>query len=248
MRKIFFLKNHVQAFIPIIGLMLGSYFPTLYAQETGIDFSKAYVITEGSTVDHVRLGGLKPTWMNDFFYVDFLLLPDFSMSVSGVMQEVSPREQLEQRLRNTTWSGTYEVHDKEYPTQLSLMAVQNGYIGGEIIHSPDTNGQGGYLNVRVAGDIILQYFIGGKYTDEDALSNKVIESLPQNTSVRYIIRLKRMRVLEFINGDNNSTWSSNREYRLFLENGVLSGTVAVPAERYGDSEDTSEYGSVSLTQ
>jgi hypothetical protein len=57
-----------------------------------------------------------------------------------------------------------------------------------------------------------------------------------------------MRTLDFTNSTTGSTsgWSNNREYRMTLENGVLSGTVAIPSEVVGQSEDTSQYGDVLL--
>jgi len=218
-----------------------------WAAEANVDFSRAYVMVEQSGLDYVRIGGVKPNWFDAFFSVDFNLQPDYNMTISGVMQELTKREQLEQKLRNTKWIGTYKIGSGNYATTLSFMAVQNGYIGGEVIHGSTATDEG-YLHARVAGDIINQYQVNGAFFDEDSLTAAQIAALPITTTGRHIIRVKRMRGLEYRNGTTMGSWSTNREYRMVLENGILSGTVAIPAGNYGEAEDTSEYGTVTLQE
>ncbi len=114
-----------------IGIALSSF---VYAG-ADVDFSKAYVIPEKSGVDTVTIGGVKPLWSELFYSVDFTLNPEYSLNMLGVLNQSSVQEQLEQRLRNTTWVGQYLVNNDNFSTTLKLIVVQDGYVGGEIIHS-----------------------------------------------------------------------------------------------------------------
>ncbi len=208
-----------------------------------VDFSKAYVISEKSGVDKVTLGGIKPLWSDLFFSVDFALNPQYSLELKGAFNQSSLQEQLEQSLRNTKWQGTYKVYGRNYTTTLNLTVVQDGYVGGEISHQ-STNISDGSLTSRVAGDIINQFQINGNFFDQDRIASDVFAKLPASTPTKQLIRVKRMRTLDFTNGSN--LWSNNREYRMTLENGVLSGIVAVPSETVGATENSNDYGDVLL--
>ncbi len=209
-----------------------------------VDFSKAYVIAEKSGVDKVTLGGIKPLWSDLFFSVDFALNPQYNLELKGAFNQSSLQEQLEQSLRNTKWQGSYKIYNMNYTTTLSLTVVQGGYVGGEIHHQSPSVG-GGSLTSRVAGDIINQYQINGNFFDQDRIAPDVLAKLPASTPTKQLIRVKRMRTLSFNNG-TDSGWNNNREYRMTLENGVLSGIVAIPSEGVGKTENSSDYGDVLL--
>jgi len=206
-----------------------------------IDFSKAYVVPEQSTVDKLTVGGVKPLWSDLFYSVDFTLHPDYSLSVVGVLNQSSIQEQLEQNLRNTTWKGSYVVNNDNFTTTLKLVVVQEGYVGGEVIHSESEEAGGDYLHARVTGDILNQYKIGETFVDEDRISPDVLAELSPTTETRQLVRIKRVRALEF-----NGGWSTNREYRMTLENNVLSGIVGIPNDTYGSGDGTSGNGSITL--
>jgi len=225
-----------------ISIVLSSY---AYAG-ADVDFSKAYVVPEKSSVDKVTIGGVKPLWSDLFYSVDFTLSPEYSLNILGVLDQSSIQEQLEQNLRNTTWVGQYLVNDNNHSTTLKLVVVQDGYIGGEIIHSEPEEEGGGYLHARVTGDILSQYQIANSFIDEDRLTPETLNNLPPDTITRQLIRIKRVRALEFKNGDGSS-WSTNREYRMTLENGMLSGSVGVPNDTYGSGDKTNENGNILLT-
>ncbi len=208
-----------------------------------VDFSKAYIVPEKSSVDKVTIGGVKPLWSDLFYSVDFTLNPEYSLNILGVLNQSSLQEQLEQNLRNTTWVGQYLIYDNNYSTTLKLVVVQDGYIGGEITHSEPEKEGGKYLHARVTGDILSQYQIGDSFVDEDRLTPETLNNLPPDTITRQLVRIKRVRALEF-----DDSWSTNREYRMILENGMLSGTVGVPNDIYGSGDETTEKGNILLSQ
>jgi hypothetical protein len=211
-----------------------------------VDFSKAYVVPEKSSVDKLTIGGVKPLWSDLFYSVDFTLNPEYSLNILGVLNQSSIKEQLEQSLRNTTWVGQYLVGPLSFSTTLKLVVVQDGYVGGEIIHSELEKEDGGHLHARVTGDILSQYQIGDNFIDEDRLTPEVLNDLSPDTTTRQLIRIKRVRALEFKDGDNN-VWNTNREYRIILENGMLSGSVGTPNDLYGSGDETKEKGNILLT-
>lgn len=212
-----------------------------------IDFSKAYIIPEKSTADKVTIGGVKPLWSDLFFSVDFTMSPEYNLNIVGVLDQSSLQEQLEQRLRNTTWTGTYTVNNDSFSTTLKLVVVQDGYVGGEVTHSEPESEGGGYLHARVTGDILTQYQIDGSYVDEDSLTSDIVDALSVDTVTRQLIRIKRVRALQFINDGDDSDWSTNREYRMVLENGKLTGSVGIPNDTYGSGDETTENGNILLT-
>jgi len=217
-------------FLVIFSLLIFAVF-SRFVPAQSVDFSKSYVIPETSGVDTVSIGGITTLWDNATYGVDFWLNPDYNLIIIGALAQTSPSELLEQRLRNTTWQGTYSVNDDNFTTTLKLVVVQSGYVGGEVIHSEGAETGGGYLHSRVTGDIISQYQINGVFLDEDRISPEELAKLPLDVPNRQLIRIKRVRALEFKNDGDGSSWSTNREYRLVLENNILSGSVGIPARQ-----------------
>jgi len=206
-----------------------------------IDFSKAYVVPEKSGVDQVTLGGVKPLSSDLFYSVDFALHPDYSMGLVGALNQSSLQEQLEQNLRNTVWRGSYVIGEDNFVTTLQLVVVQDGYMGGEIIHTKSEEAGEDYLHARVTGDILTQYQINDTFVDEDRISAEILADLPPTTPTRQLVRIKRVRALTFTSG-----WSTNREYRMTLEDNMLTGIVGIPNDIYGSGDGTSENGSITL--
>lgn len=113
-------------------------------------------------------------------------------------------------------------NDDFFTTELKLVVVQDGYIGGEVIHSESVEMGGGYLHARITGDIITQFKINGAFVDEDSLSADVLAKLPFNITTRSLIHIKRVRGLQFVNAAGDASgWSQNREYRLILQDNTL---------------------------
>ncbi|TXI29126.1 MAG: hypothetical protein E6Q60_05645 [Nitrosomonas oligotropha] len=206
-----------------------------------VDFSKSFVIPETSGINNLTIGGIEA--IGNSYKVDFNLREDLSLAITNAEKLTSVSEQLEQKLRNTIWKGTYVISDLALATTLQLVVVQDGYVGGEITHTT-TNG---YLKTRVTGDIITQYKVVNDFIDEDRIDPKILSNLPINTETRQLIRIKRMRALEFKN-DSAAGWSANREYRLILEDSVLSGVVGIPNDIYGVDDATTGNGSISLVK
>ncbi len=228
----------------IIGLFIVLCSPSVLAIDA--DFSKSFVVPEKSKINRLTLGGVDAT--GNSYSVDFSLQEDLSLAITDAVIQDSLSEKLEQNLRNTTWEGTYEINNDSFTTTLTLFVVQNGYVGGEIIHSEPVSEGDGYLHTRVTGDIVTQLEIDGEFIDEDRLAKDVLDSLAENIPHRQLIRIKRMRTLEFRNDTDDSSWSSNREYRLILENGELSGVVSVPSSTIGADDGTSSEGQISLVE
>lgn len=210
------------------------------------NFSKAFIIPEKSGVNNVTIGGISAK--GDSYSVDFNFGENLTLSITNANLEDSISEILEQKLRNTTWQGTYAVNNDNFTTNLNLVVVQNGYVGGEIIHSEPVEEGNGFLHARVTGDIVTQFEINGSFVDEDRIGIDTLDFLPENTQTRQLIRVKRMRALEFRNDNDGSNWNTNREYRLILENGTLSGIVGIPNTTIGSSDNTSGNGIITLTQ
>ncbi len=210
------------------------------------DFSKSFVVLEKSTINKVTLGGIDA--VGNSYSVDFKLQEDLSLTITDAVVQNSLNEELEQTLRNTTWKGIYDVNNDSLTTTLTLKVVQDGYVGGEVIHSESTEEGGGYIHTRVTGDIITQFEIDGTFLDEDRIEQEVLNNITEETSKRQLIRIKRMRALEFKNDADGSKWGASREYRLVLDNGVLSGTVGTPADVYGTGDETTEKGTLTLLQ
>jgi hypothetical protein len=210
------------------------------------DFSKSFVVPEKSKINKITLGGIDAA--GESYSVDFSLQEDLSLTITDAVIQDGLSEKLEQSLRNTTWKGKYAVNDDNFTTILNLFVVQNGYVGGEIIHSESIEEGDQYIHTRVTGDIVTQFEIDGSFVDEDRITPEILENLTENTPHRQLIRIKRMRTLEFRNENDGSDggWSSNREYRLILENGLLSGKVGIPNETVGVDDATENDGTISL--
>ena len=209
------------------------------------NFSKSFVVPEGSGVNTIRIGGIEAE--GSPYSVDFKLQPDLTLAINNAAVQNSVREQLEQKLRNTQWQGVYNIFEFNHPTTLNLVVVQNGYVGGEIVHAQTNENTGGFLKARLTGDIITQFKIDGIFVDEDRISTKRFNQLTNNTPNRQLIRIKRMRAFDFLTS-GSSGWSTNREYRMVLENGVLSGTVGIPNDIYGSNDGTKSNGTITLRQ
>ncbi len=219
---------------------------SVQADTQSVDFSKSYVIPEKSGTNEVTLGGVTTVWDNATYSVNFNLNADYNLVLQGGFIQDSPAEVLEQQLRNTKWQDIYNVNDDNFTTELKIVVVQDGYVGGEIIHSEGVETGGGYLHARVTGDIVTQFQINGQFIDEDSILADTLAKLPLDTLTRHLIRIKRVRGLQFINDADGSSWSQNREYRLILQNNTLVGSVGIPNDTYGEGEATSENGNIAL--
>ena len=103
--------------------------------ETEVDFSKAYVISKATLPSELRLGGIE-TRTNQDVLMHSLLLGFNQQTTSFRILEATPQtsdaQLLEQRLRDTTWVGSYKTNKNYYQTELSFESIQHSYIGGEI--------------------------------------------------------------------------------------------------------------------
>lgn len=167
--------------------------------------------------------------------------------------EDSGLSELERELRDTRWTGTYEIFDNVHDTVFVVESVASGYIGGTMTHQEISPGDAGFLEVKVAGDVIPQLLVdidgdgSPEWLDEDQIDPTVRPTLTVLDS-RQLIRLKRFRGLDFRPTSNGNQWSQNREYRLMLEDGLLSGAVGVPPDTYGEGSGTTENGVLMLSQ
>lgn len=214
-------------------------------QAIDVDFSKSFVVPETSGNNRLTIGGIDA--IGSTYKVDFNLREDLTLAIIGAQEQLSVTEQLEQKLRNTAWKGTYVINNITFQTELKLIVVQDGYVGGEITHTSTSDG---HLISRVTGDIVTQFKIGNDFIDEDRIDPEVLANLSPDTENRQLIRIKRMRALEFSVSGTNALlgWSANREYRLILEDNVLSGIVGIPNDLYGKNDATTDNGSVSLVK
>ena len=212
------------------------------------DFSKSYIIPEKSGTNIISIGGIDA--FGNSYLVDFTLQDDLTLAIENAITQESVLEQLEQSLRNTIWTGNYLIGSDDFITNLNLVVVQNGYVGGEITHTHINGKQAGFLNARLTGDIINQFEIDDIFIDEDRIPPEDLEKITEETPNRQLIRIKRMRALEFLTPPSAGVqgWSTNREYRLILDNGALTGSVGVPNDVYGSVDGTSENGSIHLEQ
>ena len=231
----------------IYALRINSGISNEYAEWlSSLDFSKAYVVPGESQVDKVTLGGILSLEDNKFYTTDFTLRDAQNLNILEMRAESSAEDTLEQSLRNTVWKGTYDIYDKSYATTLNLIVVQDGYAGGEVTHEGQADNPV-FLHARVTGDILNQYQIDGVFTDEDRITSDMLAELPADTPTRQLLRIKRVRAFEFVNAADSTGWSTNREYRMILEDDKLTGIVGVPADRYGSSDGTSDNGDINLT-
>jgi hypothetical protein len=207
----------------------------------------------------LQIGGVETTGESEgeiivFNWILFLNSPD-NITFEVDVREVKPQnyfdpQLLQQRLRGTTWNGDYNTSKNLYFTQLELISVQNGFVGGEITHStdklplsPSDDPPSSFLQARVAGDIITQYQIeegdDGKlvwvsvseYEKRVAKINQANEGkegdnvtpAPEILDARLKIRLKRTRDIAEKTKHASSRWGSHNEYRLILEKDEETG-------------------------
>lgn len=209
------------------------------------DFSKSFVVPETSGINIITIGGIDA--IGNTYKVNFNFRSDLTFAITDAQVDKNINEKLEQELRNTTWKGTYETSDGILQTTLQLVFVQYGYVGGEITHKGTGDS---HLIARVTGDIITQFKIDDEFIDEDRIGPEVLANLSSDTESRQLIRIKRMRALEFSStgASANSGWNANREYRLLLEGNVLSGVVGIPNEIYGTNDTKTGSGIITLVK
>jgi len=216
-----------------------------------VDFSKAYVMPS-ATAKELRVGGIAVhngnetliNWVSLNFNAETR-----TFNVKEAMPQVSDAELLEQRLRGTVWSGTYKSPSNLYLTELTFKIVQNGFITGEMVHQTADPEATNLLRVEVAGKIFTQYFLDVKgngelvWVNESELKYGVP---PPPSNVRQVIRLKRIRSIE--HRHTTSSWGSQSEYWMTLENNRLVGSVGTPPDRYGGSEELTNPGVIDLEE
>jgi hypothetical protein len=260
----------------------------LLAQE--VDFSKAYLIptptTTSSTTEEgetpspfaeekLRIGGVKTIEKgnNEETIFNWVISLGFNLQtltfhvLEAVAQNPFDAELLQQRLRGTVWRGEYKTNANLYLTELRLISIQEGLVGGEITHSTGENPEpSSFLHAQVAGTITTEYSIdeGGygqlswvtvsRYNEivadiskknEGKTGNQIVPN-PAIEDVRHLIRLKRMQSL----GDTkhaSSRWGSHNEYRLTLAKDKFTGSVGTPPESYGDKDVLTGVGQMELT-
>lgn len=121
------------------------------------DFSKSFVVPEGSEINKVTIGGIDA--QGNSYNVDFSLQEDLTLAFTSASVQNSLSEKLEQSLRNTQWQGTYVANNNLsnttviIETTLNLVVVQEGYVGGEIIHTEPVDSGDGFLHARSLSDL-----------------------------------------------------------------------------------------------
>lgn len=223
---------------------------TTTAWATEVDFSKAYVIPQKEAINQINIGGILVKG-NDYSIIDSILLGfnpnDASFQLLSSGQQTIDAQWAAQRLRGTMWKGYYHAVRNEYITELTIQSVQNGFIGGEIVHKTADAEPSNLLRATVAGDFIAQYLISDgedketKWQDADAVN---AEQLSPTTPVRLLIRMKRIRALE--NHHSGSGWGTNNEYRLTVEGNYITGSSGTPSEKFDNSDDMTGNGLVEL--
>ena len=232
----------------LIGFVVGG---SVLADE--VDFSKAYVMSDAPSSKELKVGGIIVHSGPDTLINWVLLAFDPEKRIFNVTNSAlqgSDAEFLEQRLRGTTWSGTYQSLSNIYLTELKLTTVQNGFVGGEIIHRTPDPEASNFLKVEVTGSIITQYYVDLKgngelvWVNQDELKYKA--PAPPPGFVRHLIDLKRGRGIEYRH--NTGSWGTNSEYRMTLENNKLVGGVGIPPDRYSNNDDLINSGSITLEE
>jgi hypothetical protein len=205
----------------------------------------------------LQIGGVETTVKSEgevtvFNWKLFLHSPD---NTTYYVYEVKPQnyfdpQLLQRRLRGTMWTGNYQTSKNRYLTRLQLISIQNGFVGGEIIHTtgkiphpPADDPPSSFLHARVAGNITTQYKIEendegklvwvsvSEYEKRVAKINKANEGkegdkvtpAPEIIEARHRIRLKRTRDMSDKTKNASSRWGSHNEYRLILEKDEETG-------------------------
>lgn len=232
----------------LIGFVVGG---AVLADE--VDFSKAYVMPNPSSSKELKIGGIIVHSGPDTLMNWVLLNFDAEKRIFNVKNselQGSDAELLEQRLRGTTWSGTYQSLSNVYLTELQFKMVQNGFVGGEIIHKTADPEASNFLRTDVIGNIVTQYFVDLKgngelvWVNQDEL--KYQTPAPPPAYVRHLIRLKRAQGREYRH--TTGSWGTQTEYRMTLENNLLLGSVGTPPDRYSSHDDLTNSGTLSLEE
>lgn len=252
MKTYFYLFN-------LIGLFSSVVFAADEIQVIPVDFSKAY-ISKDSPSTELRINGIGTLGEDDTLQVRSVQLGFNNTSfklLEETVQEPSA-ELLEQLLLGTTWEGNYTTLKNVYWTKLNIEIIQDGFIAGEMKHSsedhPDDPSY--LLRVKVVGEITTQYLIdkegNGEFVWVDAdqvdfeeLSPEVVIPPDEADRTRQLLRLQRMKALEFKHP--KSHWGSSlHEYRMVLSNNKLSGSVGRKSEKYDSRDVITEVGSIEL--
>jgi hypothetical protein len=215
---------------------------TDFSQVTQVDLSKAYVISNvpcltdtGQLIENsapcktqLRLGGVvsynRDLSLVNWIQLNFVSTPlaHFEVITNSGGLQTSERELFGQRMRDTSWTGTYiSGRENVYVTELQLEIIQDDFVGGEIIHK--LADETAFLRAKVTGYLITQYCV---LDDKGNCALGWIDleegkSLPNNVISRQSIQLKRTRAIEQKN--LLAKWGSHTEYRLALEKNVLTG-------------------------
>lgn len=222
-----------------------------------VDFAKAYVMPNPTSTKELRIGGVA-IHSGNATVINWLLLSfnpagtDNKKATFDVLQagaQATEPELLQQRLRDTVWSGTYQSTSNIYLTELQFTTVQNGFVGGQITHKTADPEAANLLRADVAGTIVTQYLMDlkgdGQFTWVNADEVKTQGTIPPSNT-RYLINLRRLRGLEYRH--TSSSWSSQSEYRLTLENNKLTGSVGTPPEKIGKDDGLTGNGVITLEQ
>lgn len=254
-------------------LLVLALFP-LYVHASEVDFSQAYLSYDATQPTVLHIAGIRVITGDSKNIGTLSLSFDKENQIFTVPQKLTEQpfsaELSQQQLRNTRWSGEYRSVKSIYRTELQIKVVQAGFIAGEILHQTPDPEVASLLRAEVAGNISTQYWVDEKgdgnktwlnVSDYEALVAKINTanaqlkpnkdgSQPETTpiptiqAVRQLINLKRMRALEFRH--DSSTWGSQSEYRMSLENNQLAGSVVVPSDQYGTKETASGNGIIEL--
>lgn len=227
------------------------------APETEVDFSKAYIITPAKSPTELRIGGVETHTNKDLFVHSLLLGFNQTNATFRILEatpQISSAQLLEQMLRGTTWVGGYTTSKNYYQTELYFASIQQGYIGGEIIHTTTDPENPIFLRAKIAGNIVTQYFITEKnkeprwidaeQIDYNTLTPDTIIPPVEATHIRHIVRLKRVQALSFKH--NEGGWGTYNEYRFALVENELNGVVGTPSDRYGSSDTMTGVGEIRL--
>jgi len=234
--------RHQIIFISLLNLF------SIGVSATEVDFSKAYVIPQKEAVNEIQIGGITVSG-DGYSIINSILLgfnpDDASFHLLSAGQQISDAELFAQRLRGTTWTGTYNAPQNQYVTELYFQSVQDGFVGGEMVHKTADAEPATFLRAKVVGDIITQYLV----TERDESIWKNAEDVNEEqfatiTATRLLMRMKRIRALEMHHA--GSGWGTNNEYRLTLEDNRLTGSVGTPDDKFSNNDAMTGNGIIEL--
>ncbi len=234
--------------------------PLVVIAEESVDFSKSY-LTPSVNIDEIRIEGVQLHSENATRSRSMLL--KYDPQTDGCHIEHSYDHGLdarlfEQQLLNTLWTGTYRSTSNVYFSELFFNTIQNGIVAGVMLHKTGDLEEDLLLRATVVGEIFTQYFVDPKDGEEpmwlfagdyySRLAEDSEDKLPETAEVvgmRQFIDLKRSRAIEHRPANR---WGTNKEYRLILENGMLTGSVGTPKESYTNNREMTNVGLIELTQ